>query len=341
MAKEWRNALIFLGVVIIVAVFLLFPKINLLESNNSYSDNNPAEATANVNSNQAKEINLIFYDTNTNCKLNGNVSVNGLSLGSSQGGVFVLSEKDYNEKFKFNSSISISGRTDSCFGDNSNLPFARFWNVNDLEYYFDNAEDVPFEVSLTPRQPFNYEEMMGFVRPEEEMGALKGIYLNEGDTTIQDVDNIFSKYYLGYVSDSNRFSSDEYWQTPAELKKNMGGDCEDWAIGFVSLLRAYNSSLNCYAAVWDSHVNVICHINSVFIVYDQSKITKAYSVDANPSGSLIIDQENRAGIRSWINGYFEEYGLSAKDRKLYALFNEKDIITFSSTEEFISWTVSG
>ncbi|MCK5894244.1 MAG: transglutaminase-like cysteine peptidase [Endozoicomonadaceae bacterium] len=43
------------------------------------------------------------------------------------------------------------------------------------------------------------------------------------------VNNLVNKNYR-YAQDSVQFNAADYWQTPAEMKQNMAGDCEDFAL---------------------------------------------------------------------------------------------------------------
>lgn len=43
------------------------------------------------------------------------------------------------------------------------------------------------------------------------------------------VNNMVNKNYK-YVRDSRQFQATDYWQTPEEMKQNMAGDCEDFAL---------------------------------------------------------------------------------------------------------------
>ncbi len=43
------------------------------------------------------------------------------------------------------------------------------------------------------------------------------------------VNNMVNKNFH-YVRDSRQFQTTDYWQTPEEMKQNMAGDCEDFAL---------------------------------------------------------------------------------------------------------------
>ena len=280
-----------------------------------------------------KNVELYFYDLEENCTLDGEVFIEHYSLGNTKNGILLLNESLYEDKFFENARVSIIGTTDYCFGKDSDLPFKEVWEVPNLEYYFEYKKPLLFEAEVSPRRPYYPEEMQGFVRPEEVAESLSKININENDSQSENIEKILRRTYLNWVSDSLRFGKAEYWQTPLEFIHNKGGDCEDWAVYFLSLLRKYDSNLNCYAAVWHTHVNVLCQINQTFIILDQDKIR----TDLVLHGEWSI-QDNQIAARSWRNNYFRGYGIDPDERILYYLFNEEEYIEFENgQEDLIDW----
>lgn len=287
-----------------------------------------------------KKIRFIFYDNKTDCKLNGKIYVDDVLLGETNEGVFVLTDNEYKQKFKTNSTLSIFGRTDSCFGTDTDLPFADYWTILDLQYYFDNYEDLDFGMDLDPRWPKYYVEMQDFVRPEETESYLEDslrVYFK--NNTWEDLDKIVSYMRLSYISDLNRFKKTEYWQTPAETLKIKMGDCEDWAVTTLSLIRAYNDTIACYNILWPTHISIFCYEKNRFVIYDQDKTKFSTALETENTGDSAVIQENKLAIREMRNDYFDWYGLSPTERQMYALFNEKELITFEKDEDFVSWAI--
>jgi len=200
-----------------------------------------------------------------------------------------------------------------------------------LEYYFENKELVPFLSELDPRKPLYLEAMQGFIRPEEVVKRLSEIDINKNYSQLENMEKIFDSTYMNWVSDWARFKQKEYWQTPSDFILNKGGDCEDWAIYTLSLLRAYDTNLNCYAALWSTHVNVICQLNQTFIILDQDKIRSNLVLDSEWSF-----QENEIQVRTWKNNYLDSFGFSGE---LFGLFNEKEFIEFENNQDFIDWVL--
>jgi hypothetical protein len=287
-----------------------------------------------------KKIKLIFYDNKTDCKLNGEIYVDDILLGETKEGIFVLTENEYKQKFKTNSSLYIFGRTDYCFGTDANLPFADYWTIHDLQYSFDNYEDLDFELNLDPRWPKYYIEMQDFVRPEETESYLEdSLRRYFKNNTWEDLDKI-SNFAIRYRSDNLLFNKAEYWQTPAESLKKGHGDCEDWAVTTLSLMRAYNDSINCYNILWPTHISILCYEDNFFVIYDQDETRFSTRLETENTGESIVQQENKVAIRKMRNNYFDWYGLSPNERQMFALFNEKELITFEEDEDFVNWAIN-
>jgi hypothetical protein len=276
----------------------------------------------------SKEVQLSFYDENTSCKLNGNVYLDDVLLGESKNGILTLKENEVNKSVLNGTNLHILGTTDSCFGEkNKNLTLEEYWKVNNLNFY--KYETIFFKAKITPRKPRYYEEMSGFVRPSEVNDYLSK--LNLKNNTGDNLDKI-NEYKIRYISDSFQFNESDYWQTPNETMNKKYGDCEDWAVTVLSMMRSYNSSLKCYAVVWETHMSIFCYYNGNYIIYDQEKTrySKALREDIN-------EFQNKAFLKNMLNEYFDGYGIPSGERKVYALFNENETITFNNNNEFIDW----
>ena len=322
MNKKLRNILILGGIFIFLLGFINFFE-NSVNSGHVLFEKIVPE----------RNIEFSFYDTKENCTIDGEVFVENNSLGNTKNGIFLLNESEYLTNLFGSVKISIIGQTDYCFGDDSGLPFKESWIVSDLDYYFENNESLFFEAEVNPRWPYYPEEMQGFVRPEEVSERFSKIILEKDNSKFQHIEKIFKYTYMNWASDINRFGELEYWQTPSNFIRNKGGDCEDWAIYFLSLLRKYDSDLDCYAAIWSTHVNVLCQINQTFIIFDQSQIQK----NLHLKEELTI-QDNKINARKWRNDYFDLYGIGPNEGVLFYLLNEEEYIEFQDgQEDFIEW----
>ena len=282
-----------------------------------------------------KTIELYFYDIVKNCSLSGNVSVNGSYLNESQKGILILRETEYLDKFFDGVEVSIIGLADSCFDNDVGLPFKEVWNVSNLDYYFEYNERVLFETEFNLRMPYYLEIKQMFVRPEEVKDYLnKSVSKYFKKDIIDNLDRI-ADYTIRYRSDSLLFNKGEYWQTPVEALKKGHGDCEDWAVTTLSLMRAYNSSLECYNSLWTNHMSIMCFIDNSMIIYDQGNTKSQTTISPKLS-----EQDKKVKVRTARNNYFDEYGLEPNERMLYALFNDKDLITFDTEEDFVRWVVN-
>ncbi len=225
-------------------------------------------------------------------------------------------------------------------GEDSNLPFAEYWIIHDLQYSFNNYENINFELNLEPRWPRYYIEMQDFVRSEETTSYieenLRKYFEND---TLEDLDRIANYMRISYVSDFNLFKKTEYWQTPKEVLKIKMGDCEDWAVTTLSLMRAYNNTVNCYNILWPTHISILCYEKNRFVIYDQGKTRFSTVLETKNTNDFITIQENKIAIRKMRNDYFDWYGLKPDERRMYALFNEEELITFEEDEDFVNWAV--
>jgi len=281
-------------------------------------------------------VNLSFYDSKTACKLSGDLYVEDNFIGEVKNGELFLNREEYIERFGSDVEVKLKGLTDYCFEDDIGLPFVEFWVVSGEEDSFLYDKFLEFETEINPRWPVYPEAMQGFVRPYEVKEIVSGIKFDDEDSYLEDLERIFRYTYMNYVSDKGQFGEIEYWQTPKEFRTQGLGDCEDWALYAVSLLRAYDSNLDCYAASWYTHVNVVCSINETFIMFDQEKTMERFSIDEGASF-----QENQGKTRRWKDSYFDAYGIKPNERILFYLFNEEEFIEFEDGRtDFTDWVVN-
>jgi len=285
-----------------------------------------------VNNDYSKNVTLYFYDNNTHCPVDGKIYSGKQFIGEVLNGNFILNETSL-DKINQNEDFTIQGHTNSCFGLNENFPYYRSWTWNGWTSINDLNPIEEFNLDLDPPRPKYPQEMQGFIQPEEVKQKLENIHFENKEDLLERMEKILRTTNRDYISDKSQFGEEEYWQTPGLFLKTKIGDCEDWAIYSLSLLKAYNSSLECYAANWLTHMNIICKLDKQFVIFDQDNVEKI--VKLNPD---LIEQDNKILINKWINGYFEEYGIPINERQLYYLFNEKEFISFNDwRKEFIPW----
>jgi len=317
-----------LGAILIIGlVFFVFSSFNQENSQITENDSIQNKDIVNETRNEVKLV-LYFLDEKTNCTVDGNLYSKETLIGEVAGGKIELNSSSFN---KIDSEISIKGRTNICFGREANLPFYGSWELTGWDSIEKIGSEENFELDLDPRRPRYPEEMQDFIRPDEVSEKVAEINFEEGDTKIEDIERIFRRTYMNYASDEGVFGQEDYWQTPSDFLKNKRGDCEDWAIYAVSLLREYDPNLDCYAALWLTHMNVICAVNQTFLIFDQQQTEEQVKLDPK-----LIIQDNKIEINKWINSYFKIYGIGVEDRELYYLFNEKELISFNDWREELS-----
>ena len=335
--KKKNNIIIWIATISIVIGMAYLVYYSNIPTNVALSPESEVASNKSINeSDTEKSAKLSFYEIENNCTLDGEIFIEENYLGDVKNGIFILNKSKYLEEFYENVKLSIIGETNACFGKNSNLPFKAIWDVPNLNYYFQYNDSVLFGAKFNPRRPTYYEEMRGFVRPEEVRNHLERNIAKyfKTNSTEDNLDKI-SEYATRYRSDSLLFNQEEYWQTPAETLEKGHGDCEDWAVTTLSIMRAYNESLKCYNSLWETHLSIMCFMEDSMIIYDQGNIKFKTSLNFNN----LNEQEKKSKIRKTRNDYFDEYGIKPNERMLYALFNENELITFDTEEDFINWVV--
>jgi len=202
------------------------------------------------------------------------------------------------------------------------------------EVQTDNGNEIKNTENLILRTPYSVDEMKEFVKPEEALAYIpKSAYSYKGDVEYS-LDKI-AGYSIDYRDDFYLFGQDEYWQTPAETISRGEGDCEDWAVAVLSMMKAYKADLKCYNLVLNEHVSVICYFNNTYIIYDQDRLKKETKVFSSDS-----EHEKEIKIQRMINKYFSEFGFNLDERDALGVFNDKEAYAFQTNDEFISWLAS-
>jgi predicted transglutaminase-like cysteine proteinase len=328
------------GKIIIIILVILVLGLSIFLTIRNPSENLPINLENFSNENIFSNLNskeLYFYNNNTNCGLSGNLTSDKNYLGEVINGYITLSDSNL-KLIKKGSILHLYGITDFCFGDDANLPFEDYWEPSD-DLSSITESQLSYFTSFNPRTPYYENSIMGFIRPEEAKPFLEEIkkqYSFENNT-FEDLKKI--NQYMGqiiYWEDIDLYKQKDYWVTPQEILISGKGDCEDWSIGFISLTKYYNNSLECYALATSAHITSFCFIQNKnandFAFFDQKSIWMKTRIE--PSFS---EQEKKTAIRSLKNEFFEEFGISLKDQQIYFAFNDKDFISFNNTEEFVTW----
>jgi len=277
-----------------------------------------------------KQIEFYFYDENTNCSLDGYVFSGNEVIGGVQEGYFNLTYENYLQNFNIQENISLFGRLGSCFQENSEFLFDKYWRAFEIEdYYFKGDSLFKFKTSINPNNPAR-RELMGFIQPGKVYSGLANVELTED--TLEDLSKInqYLNSKINYTKDWDFRNRTNYWQTPLETLERGQGDCEDFSAALLSLFLAYNSSLNCYNIVFSSHVTTFCKIEDYYIYYDQGKTELKKQISTTSM---------KAELKNLKEEYFEYYGINDSERAYYA-FNDNSFIEFISEDGLIDWQAS-
>lgn len=284
------------------------------------------------------EFSFIFIDNSSGCPVSGELSLNDIFIGNFENGKilfdydkFLLLRTAFNDSNESNLNLlKIRGRTDDCFNlDERGFLYVEYFEMEDF-YYFTYGDDIYFDFNIEVRSPYYYEAMQDFVRLNETKEYVESLNFDT-ESNEEKIEKIM-KIGVAYSQDILKHGVGEYWQTPSETLSKKYGDCEDWAFTVISAIRQYNDSIDCHAAVFDTHVSIFCFIDDEFLIFDRGR-TKMYSAYKQD----LSETDNKKRIRSLVNDYFRYWGISPSNRHISVLLNEKENIAFSSNEEFISW----
>jgi len=283
---------------------------------------------------QEKQVQFYFYDEFTNCSLDGYIFSGEKLIGKSKQGIFNLTYENYNDNFQDKEEISAFGRLGSCFNDNSDLLFDKYWEPPKIQdYYFSGESIFNFKTTVNPHNP-SKKEFIRFINPSKVKSELSKIDLEQD--TLNDLSEInqYLNNKINYVKDWDFNKETNYWQTPSETLEIKQGDCEDYSTALLSLFLAYNSSLNCYNLVFSSHVTTFCHIEDYYIYYDQEKTELKKQINK------INTEETKFQLEKLKQNYFEHYGINNTNKtesRVYYAFNDNQYIEFNNENDFINW----
>lgn len=294
-----------------------------------------------------KTIYIKFIDSNSQCSVDGEFSINDNIIGMTEKGGIYLSQPEYEKYSDSDNEFSLLGRTGSCFGKDSNLPFVEYWGDINMVESFANGSNLTLLLELDPRHPEFLLEVQDFIRPAEVAeyynAKLEDYLVN---STKEDLRRI-TGFDMKYKSNELLFDDADYWRTPGEvLEEGLGGDCKNWAVTAASLINNYDPSLQCYTVLWEGdssggHMNVFCHYDDTFAIYDQQRVISSVSLPSKTLQSIGVEK-GKTRIKEMLGDYYEKYGLS-EENVVYALVNGSEIVTFddsTSNESFINWAIS-
>lgn len=319
------------------------------EIGNSHADGlnslEPTTTTAQIHpTTTAKhETNLYFQfiENSTHCRIDGEVFINNISIGKTEGGILRVNFSTFASSGYFgnNNDICITGELMKCAKIPDGWRVERCWLLNITSNYFDvyDSSSIPFFTIVNIHRPQSYYEATNFVRPDDMKNFISyeqdiGFFSNE---TMADLEKLWmyvdSHVSYRYDSDTSGF---DYWKLPAETFKDQWGDCEDWSNLFVSLARAYSKSLKCYSIGLPRHLSSFCKIRDmntiVYGFFDQNIKIK---------GFFSSGDEDRK-IRQTLDSYFSEFEFDPNEKRIISAFNEEGYFSFKNNDEFIVWAHS-
>lgn len=268
---------------------------------------------------KVEKVFLIFEDEKTGCALDGDLYIDNVLIGKTSEGKIGINKG-------LSGTIILKGKTSECFDEDKDLPFIESWS---LPENYGSSGSLIFETSLNPRAPKSLEVIQGFIDPSQASVELSYISKYFGNDYEDNLDRL-ANYDFSYRYDSIVYD-DSYWQTPYETYDMKTGDCGDWSLGLLSLIKAYDPQAKCYALVFSGHMNVLCYVDGKYIIYDRNiKIAK----DINKN---LSDDVQKTQLKEFFNNYLIDSGLSPEDRKIKGVLGPDEVKTFNSDDEFFDW----
>ncbi len=308
----------------------------------NYSDN---LELLNTTENETEEIVgeyviLNFSDSKTNCTLDGYVTFNEQIIGLTKDGAFYLFKEVF-ENLTERPAYSTLPYTPLsecdyyCLIANLSKCYEEFQNRTtefcfyfETEYYsFENHTILKSKCDLEETTIFYLYKRREFIQPESVKGYLDSIVIiNKTEEDLETIHRFVSKqlYYLhpGYLSE---------WQEPLYTLKNHHGNCADFSVAVISMMRLYNSSLDCFVLLTPEHAVPFCHLGNKLGIYEQENNLYTRSLRKRP------DVRNR--IKEFIYSCFRKIGLPREGWTVEGIFNENEYYEFRDLDEFIDWII--
>jgi len=325
-----RKQIINISVLILIfLIFLIFLIISLLAIFFT------PKLTGNIIKQEKQEVQFYFYDEITNCSLNGYIFADNKPIGKSVNGIFNLSYLNYIENIEKNNiqEISIFNKLGNCFNQNQELFFDKYFLLPEIKkYHFIGESLFKFKTKINSNNPTN-KELQGFIQSNKVSSELNFIDL-ASKNPLNDIPKInnYLNNKIKYIQDWEFNQSTNNWQTPIQTLKIKTGDCEDFSTTLLSLISAYNPTLNCYNIVFTSHITTMCHIEEYYIYYDQKRTELKTKITNNQNPEQI-----KSKLRNLKSDYFKYCGINNTKNKIHYAFNNQEFIEFNNEKEFIDW----
>ena len=323
---NWKVIGMIIGAFVVVSFFFYigFQSEEITSTEEVISDTEYKENTKSVE--EPKETIIFSFSVYpTGEILNGEVIVNNKSLGSTEEGNLtilkneLLDTKEFTFKMKYN-----------------NYPYVFFYEFKPKEYL--EYGYIPFVVEKYLLIEYFPEDLKSLIRPEEAKPYLEVISRRSDfeNNSIEDMKKL-TEYLtnIKYREDRSLYGKNDYWATPEETLSKWQGDCEDWAIAFVSLAKAYDPSIKCYALSLSTHMTAFCYLgDGDYVITDQENTWLKRRVHEE-----YIEQEKKTAVRELLNAHFNTYGIKPSESKIYFVFNDKEEVWFNDNEEFVDWAL--
>jgi hypothetical protein len=266
---------------------------------------------------------LDFRHIENKCPLEGEVLVNGINEGSLTEGKKVITLPEIQSAIN----ITLIGLTGKCFDYSEGYRFNQTWTNYQIE-----PVNILY-VNFSLRKPLYLAGLPSLVRPEEVRYYLNN-YHSFNNNSAHDLD-LLANFYMRY--DYNQWL-DSHWQTPAQTLEKSSGDTMAWTTTFLSLAKAYNSSIDCYGVIWSQNLNSICYIDGSYHLFAQGGVRgNANMIPLDERDPQFSERENKKELRLMLAGFYSSYGIPSTEREVIGVFNESGSIELNGSEDLIDF----
>lgn len=284
-----------------------------------------------------------FYDNITNCSLDGEFSFNGINLGKTEDGRFLLFKDVFFNLTNNPENITITYWEDqyldinclkadlsSCYsGYEDKIAYFCFY-FEGHSYNYTEHTLLESACDLTDTYIYFLNNQRQLFKPETVSHYLDTIrILNDTEEDLETIHRFVNQkiryWHPGYLSE---------WQEPLYTLTHHGGNCADHSVAVISLMRAYDPSLDCYMMLIPSHGVPFCHLGDKLRIYEQEN--EYYMKELQKT---LSEDEARERIGKFLSDYFKSFYIPKEDRTVYGILNDEEYHEFMDIEEFIDWVI--
>ncbi|TRO61913.1 transglutaminase domain-containing protein [Candidatus Bathyarchaeota archaeon] len=163
-----------------------------------------------------------------------------------------------------------------------------------------------------------------YIRPDLVSGYLEKIkFSSPAAYERAHATSAWLKENLGFAFDERNYNKLDFWALPDEFLRMGSGDCEDWTVAFLSIMKNVTPETKCCGFVREGEVDgdytlAMCDFGERFSVFSQRH-----------------GDYSASSVEEALAGYAEFMGISRVD--VYFAFDDEECVLFHSSDEFFEW----